>query len=549
MVPDDDDDAATAMAHVNNDMEVEVNMTATLLPLFVEGASHVVLIEGENMPFTHVTWEAMQSDVIATGAQFMATPVLIGANQVPMQIGDPVYVTCGPFECSESAMAPEISISDSAACEGWDPTVDIQVGKVDNDVVNPATGDADNGNDGIDLGIVTSSSLEMTVKHVFSGVANGTNTSGTTTAAEGSKKTLTMKDVGAAIVAFKDADDDDDLTEDVVPCDNTYDEGTINDWPGGSNEGCFRLRVVGSGDSAANYLSGYSIELSPKDAGVSWGEVDWDPNPFKDLKCASMTMMVSDEVDVCAMFEDEVDYALRGKGWQPEVIFGTSGSEPDENQIRMWRATTEKASAGGKNFKTLWFDDNLNGKIAKDGSPPRGRPEATSGTAAAAMHDLYNQNTDDANLEHIWEWLTDVDGDPNAGDLGKVDMVSDENPSDYDSSEDDSRLTVAVENGTGSKTWPDGMADNYGPTSNQADVRKCTEDDGGESHDGTICDAVWTRDAEVLFADGTFGCTAKRMVSVTCSWNADGGMAVGRNALPSAFSAANLANFLKCEAK
>ena len=31
-------------------------------------------------------------------------------------------------------------------------------------------------NDGIDLGIVTSSNLVMTVKHVFSGVANGTNT-------------------------------------------------------------------------------------------------------------------------------------------------------------------------------------------------------------------------------------------------------------------------------------------------------------------------------------------------------------------------------------
>ena len=83
--------------------------------------------------------------------------------------------------------------------------MELQVRKVDNDVVNPATGDADNGNDGIDLGIVTSSTLEMTVKHISSGAANGRNTSGTTTAAKGSDKTLTMKDVGNAIVAFKDA--------------------------------------------------------------------------------------------------------------------------------------------------------------------------------------------------------------------------------------------------------------------------------------------------------------------------------------------------------
>ena len=40
-------DEAKAMASVNPDMEVEVNMTATLVPMFVDGASHVVLIEGD----------------------------------------------------------------------------------------------------------------------------------------------------------------------------------------------------------------------------------------------------------------------------------------------------------------------------------------------------------------------------------------------------------------------------------------------------------------------------------------------------------------------
>ncbi len=556
MVADDDDDEATAMAWINPKTVVESDSTAIITPMFVDGANGVhVDASDDNMPFTYVgaadNWDLLQSAVLDGGATFMVQRTTMGANQEMEPSNDVSYYTCGPFECAEGMDAPDITISNSAACGGWDPMVDIQVGKVDNDVLDPATGDADSGNDGIDLGIVTSSSLEMTVKHVFSGVANGTNTSGDTTAAKGSDKTLTMTDIGDAIRAFDAGDDATDTSDDVVPCDNTYDDGDLTDWPGGSNQGCFRLRVVGTGDAAANYLSGYSLELSPKDAGVSWGDVAWDPNPFKDLKCDSMTMMVSDEVDVCTMFEDEVDYALRGDGWEPEVVFNTDTA--GQHQILMWRATTEMATNGGKNFKTLWFDDNLNGKIEKDASPARGRPEAADGTDAGAMHDLYNQNADPANLEHIWEWLTDVDTDPNAGDLGKVDMISDEEDSDYDSGTDDSKLTVAVENGTGAKTWPDGMADNYLATSDQADVRGCTEDDGGESHDGTVCDAVWTRDASVLFADGTFGCTTTREVSITCTWDADGGMAVGRNALPSNLDATattgNLANFLKCEAE
>ena len=63
------------------------------------------------------------------------------------------------------------------------------------------------------------------------------------------------------------------------------------------------------------------------------------------------------------------------------------------------------------------------------------------------------------------------------------------------------------------------------------DFYKCSEDDGGDD-DGSICDAEWVNEVEVTFADGTFGCEASRMVSITCEWDADGGMARGRNALP-----------------
>ena len=53
-----------------------------------------------------------------------------------------------------------------------------------------------------------------------------------------------------------------------------------------------------------------------------------------------------------------------------------------------------------------------------------------------------------------------------------------------------------------------------------------------------------------LFADGTFDCSTTRMVTITCTWDADGGMAQGRNALPSDFTAGdNKDFFLKCEAE
>ena len=67
MVADDDDDEETAMAMVNSDMMVSVNMPAIVSATFVEGASPIGLIPGANSPFTYVSWNAMQSMVITSG--------------------------------------------------------------------------------------------------------------------------------------------------------------------------------------------------------------------------------------------------------------------------------------------------------------------------------------------------------------------------------------------------------------------------------------------------------------------------------------------------
>ena len=169
-----------------------------------------------------------------------------------------------------------------------------------------------------------------------------------------------------------------------------------------------------------------------------------------------------------------------------------------------------------------------------------------------------------------------------AGDLGKIDMISD-----LDNARTaDNETTIVLEACASGVDWvatnaagidtgcegaeatertgrtalnPDGKADNY-PTglAGADDFRGCSEDDGGDDADGSECDATWENDIEILFADGTFGCSTTRAITVTCEWDADGGMTQGRNALPNAAdldSAAandddnNRSNFLKCEAK
>ena len=151
-----------------------------------------------------------------------------------------------------------------------------------------------------------------------------------------------------------------------------------------------------------DYLAGWSLELSPTGAGVTWGRVDWDEDPFEDLTCDATTMMVMDEVDVCGMFEDEVDYAI-GKGWSPEVVFRAEANDDGGiNQVVMWRAPAENSGTNavddagiteGKVFKTLWFDDDLDGKIKNDNDR---RP----GGDASPIHDLYNQNGGDRRRQH-----------------------------------------------------------------------------------------------------------------------------------------------------
>ena len=244
--------------------------------------------------------------------------------------------------------------------------------------------------------------------------------------------------------------------------------------------------------------------------------VEWEDNPFvdaegEDLTCDSMSFMATDamEASVCDLFADEVDQALAG-GWghdmnndgdntdsgdkgSVQVVVQAEATDPNAGKVEMWRTGVVRASMD--RFKTVWFDDDLDGKIRKsssDSTPGMGGPND--------LYDLAETTASDenktANITVIWKSLVDRDHDPVMGDFGKADF-------------DDQDTDTATD-----ADKPDGKADNYASAD---DAKACTDDDGGDG-----CDAMWSEDYEVLFADGLFGCEATRMVTISCEWDADG---------------------------
>ena len=426
-------------------------------------------------------------------------------------------------------------------CAGWMPDAMLNVGLVDNDVfdldgvdtTDPTT------TDGIDAGWVTDSTAAMTVKHKFSGVEDGTNYDvAGPDASKGSGRALKLDKATATASTWNDneaygagiqirlddnvaADGTDPRTDTANPS-ACYAESEYGETIGQNHRPASCFRVVADG---ANYLDGYSIEVAAKDSDVMWGMVEWEDNPFvdaegEDLTCDSMSFMATDAISmsVCDLFMDEVDQALAG-GWgnedldgdgsvassergQAQVVVNAESGNVNEGNVEMWRAGVRGASMD--RFKTLWFDDDLDGKIRKSDShntPRMGGPNDLYDLAETTA----SADNITANITVIWKSLVDKDNDPIMGDFGKIDMVR----------TTDVASTTAV-NESQVVGNEDGKADNYASTD---DAHGCTDDDGGDG-----CDAMWSADYEVLFADGLFGCTEKRMVSISCEWDANGEM-------------------------
>ena len=205
----------------------------------------------------------------------------------------------------------------------------------------------------------------------------------------------------------------------------------------GRPEECFKI------DAKPDWLSGYSVEFTPMNDGVSWGEIDW----FKDLEYEARTFEASDVVtDICELFIEEVENVAFDDDWT-HIGFDTRATDGDGGEggnnfyITEWRvgpaqddpATTEDEGLSGRQFKTLWFDDDLDNDLKVKATDKKPTAFVREGA-----NDLYEEATDTdtdttfGNVTYVWQTLVDDDNDPTS-DFGKIDLVSaDDDPTTAD---------------------------------------------------------------------------------------------------------------------
>jgi hypothetical protein len=454
--------------------------------------------------------------VVTTGATFAVQAVEIGANQVPSPVGDATYVTCGPFECAMGLEAPEITIANSPACQGWDPMFALEVGMVDNDRIGDDTGTADivEAGDGYDLGWVYSSSLDFSSTHDF-----GTYTDVKVDGADGTDMGLAMKGLTDVLsVDLKDADGDGVGDASQTACMDASEYGTAASDALNRPRDCFRLHV------GEDYLANYNVSLSPTGAGVDWGSmVEWETDPFEDLTCEdTMPMMAAEDLDVCSLFAEEVeDMHAKNTGYKTEIAGTGSDTTLTGFQLKIFGTPGDDDPAPGARYNSAWYHDGTKGGT-KTGvgskSPlnlyrdyPDGEPGA-AGTGADERGTVW--------VAGGWIDIVDDDGDPMYGDLGKVDIH-----------------TVGIAKADAGAD----VADNYPETN--TDARKCSADDGGAAvvyndnetktvkTTGSLCDAEDVEiETSVVYTDhfGDQACSVTKTYALTCQWDASGERGVRR---------------------
>ena len=560
-----DNDAATAMAMVNSKIMVMSNTDALIEPMFVENANAVRVAKSEEMgmgeeteempdmadasntPFTFVDWQLLQTKVVDEGATFKITRLTMGANQEMEPTGDSAYVTCGPFNCADGMDVPDLALADSGVCNDWEHEIRLDVGFVDNTVVNPNEAGQNDPtvDDGIDVGWTYMSNTALEVTHHFGGTFMVK-----ATAKEQSRMTALSVSGGSPALVHPAKENNaagagGETLESLFggtaterwACDSTGTDGDLLDTdynPANLSvtkpDGCFRISAA----SGANYLADYSIELAAAGSAVSWGTVDWTKvyeegaNPFMDLTCDTVMVAAADEVDVCALFEDEVSRALEA-GWGGANVYlegdnsdfvvtttGENAATADVGGDAELNWEVESASKP-RQFGTIWYDND--GDPATDRGPgvdlyadtPDGA-DATGGEIAPAVRD------------GLILALLDDDGDPLHGDIGKVDRRK------------PNTASPPVKN---QAAGADGKADNYAD-GNEA----CSDDDGGDG-----CDAKMLIPLDYTFKSGTaFECEADRTVTVECTWDAQGQLSIATGIPATAqLTADNLGAFLSCK--
>ena len=609
--PDSGTDPKSAMASVNTRMTVTSSQTARITPMFLTGTPGAGIAAGDSSPFTYLVWSALQADIAGDGVTFRFDRVTTGAGQEPTPTGDTMYITCGPFRCSEASTetpaAPDITIADSAACSGFEADFKVAVGAVRNSALTLPMG--------VDLGWTYTATAAAKVTHVVAGAGNlkvdgGTVSRTSARRALGVQRTATAgPNFGGSVDADYDAygagsfgvenltrttggpirNGEDDCFFATAAALDDHDvpgweaDAYLSDWgsyatfgnPGSSGslrrpESCMRVitddttscnAASGQGCAGAtrgNYLDGYSLEVKPQ-ASVTWAgsRVNWPrgQDPFEDLDCAGVTVEASDQVDVCELFEEEVD-RYWGRGRIADVIdnasWGTGGAEfrlrpmllndygAHKNLVAIQLARNESYSSvprpaspldddylyrpAGSRFLSLWLskpgrpqDSVDESRIGIDGteqdrdlyypSPAHAFQQWESverfGFVRSGYHAGYdvgrfgNHLAPDADAVGQRALVTfplfDGDRNPIHGDFGKVDLNR------------------------------DGTPENSFSTAH----KKCSAGDGGAtgaSGQNTSCDAEGVElEGEVTFVMNrdSMACAVTREVSITCDWDAD----------------------------
>ena len=575
--PDASRNMDTAKAKVNPDMMVTSNTTAVIIPVnFAEGANPVKVHEGENMPFNFVNWEALQSTVVGDGATFKIMRVVVGANQEEEPTGDVAYVTCGPFECTESMAdvpaAPEISVENSTVCTTFEADLQFVVGIVDPEGGTDRDGDTSDATDpfesGLDLGVVYTANAGFAVTHDFGSFTkagfSGSKTSSLKALKAGTPDTSTPSPTDAKNIV----DAAKTVVVDITGCEPGI--HALYTAPGVSSldmpENCAR---VTSKDGDA-YAGDYSVTVTPS-AGLSWSRNTWPQIPSgAAAKCAGTTFVAAEQVDVCELLEDEV--ALMDEGTATAIPVVSVGGDTTTG-VNATRSNQAKLMGfdlmlpiSQTQWKHLIYNDDTtttkrdtqnlyNTSLAADATALD-----TSDASNPYTYDLPGRLNGAANSTNsganVWVPILDSKGAPMYGDLGKVDAATNTQASQVAAGDSEDKLTEGHSSYAG-PFGQDNVPDNFTieTYNGAAAARACSKLDGGEdgsaktkvvltdgsdpgvgsvnaggtapgtTHDivslrsgGSLCDAEGVEiETSVTFVDGMgLGCAVER--SFTLTW-------------------------------
>ena len=319
-----------------------------------------------------------------------------------------------------------------------------------------------------------------------------------------------------------------------------------------------------------NYLDAYTVTMAPNGADVSWGEIAWED--WEDLTCGDMSFTAMEQVDVCALFEEEVDrlplptaepivihssLAAGGNIVAPNTVSTTDATDTTLAGFDLKYEFDDEASVRNQ-FASMWYLDDTTPSDAKDmwdlyyndfagssetitftsdvldrslgtlgpstGAVEIGGVRFVTGSGRFAVNDADSTNTSD-DFRSVWIKTLDLDSDPIYGDLGKV-------------------------------TFDGGdKADNFSATDDSDD---CTPDDGGSPATGkdgadrnsSLCDA---HDVEIpsavtfVPAMGDIGCDPITVsYTLTCDWDADGNMKNSVAPNPDRTLVRHTAEFVRC---